>query len=268
MKATIKFLCVGLILISCKTGNLDVLADLPSSLKETSAIEKTVDSDLLWVIEDSGNSNHIYGLDLQGKIVKDVTVSNSENIDWEDLTSDSNGNIYIGDFGNNDEDRTKFTIYKISNIKNTSNSKSADLIQFTLPENLDSIDFESFFLHKGFFYIFSKDNKVCDLIKVPNKIGQHEAIHISKIELEGKHNKVTSADISENGKTVVLLNHNKLWKLTDYTNDDFFSGTIKVLKFDHDSQKEGINFINDNQVLITDERNKFQGGNIYRFDIK
>ncbi len=67
---------------------------------------------------------------------------------------------------------------------------------------------------------------------------------------------------------MVLLTHNKLWKLTEYSEDDFFSGTIEKLEFDHNSQKEGINFINNNQVLITDERQKFDGGNIYRFDLK
>ena len=240
---------------------------MPSSLKETSAIEKISDSDILWVLEDSGNNNHLYGLDLDGEIVKDITISNAKNIDWEDLTSDSKGNIYIGDFGNNNKDRTQFTIYKITNPKNTSTTLNASIIHFTLPENLKSLNFESFFLHKGFFYIFSKDSKICNLIKVPNKTGNHIAIHISEINLKGKHNKVTSADISNDGNTVVLLNHNKLWKLTNYTSDDFFSGTIKALKFDHDSQKEGINFINDNQVLITDERNKFQGGTIYSFNL-
>jgi hypothetical protein len=27
------------------------------------------------------------------------------NIDWEDITKDKDGNLYVGDFGNNDNER-------------------------------------------------------------------------------------------------------------------------------------------------------------------
>lgn len=267
MKLCVKLSIVGFFFISCKTGNLDVIAEIPNSLKETSAIEKMSDSDILWVIEDSGNSNHLFGLNLDGKIIKDIKVSNAENIDWEDLTSDSEGHIYIGDFGNNDEKRETFTIYKIANPERAGSSVNASLIQFTLPKDMKSRDFESFFIYNNFFYVFSKDDKNCKLIKIPNEVGNHIATYLSQTKLKGKHNKVTSADISNDGKTVVLLNHDKLWKLTDYIEDDFLSGKIESLSFEHNSQKEGVNLINDNQVFITDERKKYDGGNIYRFDL-
>ena len=268
MKTYIKLILIGLFLISCKTGKLNVIADIPTSLKETSAIEKTNNSNIVWVIQDAGNNNHLYGLNLKGAIVKDITISNGKNVDWEDLTSDSEGTIYIGDFGNNSENRTSFTIYKVPNAESITSSTDASLINFTLPEDMDSVDFESFFLYNGFFYVFSKDTKKCELIKVPNKAGYHAAQYVSKTKLKDKHTKVTSADISDDGKTVVLLNHDKLWKLTGYSNDDFFSGNFEALEFEHNSQKEGVNLINKNQVLITDELKKSQGGNIYRFDFK
>ncbi|WP_456442117.1 hypothetical protein [Psychroserpens sp.] len=267
MKAFIKPILIGLFFMSCGTGNIEVLADIPSSLKETSAIEKINGSDILWVIQDAGNSNHLYGLSLEGDIVKVITIINGENIDWEDLTSDSEGNIYIGDFGNNEKNRTNFTIYKVPNPENVKSSTNASLINFKLPEGTDSIDFESFFLYKGNFYVFSKNSKKCELFKVPNKAGNHIASYISKVKLKGKHTKVTSADINNDGNIVVLLNHNKLWKLTGYSNDDFFNGNIEALKFEHNSQKEGINLVNNNLVFITDELEKSHGGNIYSFSL-
>lgn len=268
MKVFMKHGLIVLFLISCNTGKLKILADIPSSLKETSAIEKINGSNVLWVIQDSGNTNHLFALNQRGKIVKDITIKNAENIDWEDLTSDSEGHIYIGDFGNNSEKRTDFTIYKIPNPANGTTSIKAIIINFSLPNGMDSVDFESFFLHDGFFYVFSKDHKTCELIKIPNKAGSHVASYISEVKLKGKNTKVTSADISDDGKTVVLLNHDKLWKLTDYSNDDFFSGTLKAFEFEHDSQKEGITLITDNKVLITDELEKHRGGYIYRFNLK
>jgi sugar lactone lactonase YvrE len=35
------------------------------------------------------------------------------NIDWEDITKDKDGNLYVGDFGNNDNERKDLCIYKI-----------------------------------------------------------------------------------------------------------------------------------------------------------
>lgn len=268
MKVYIKLLLIGLILISCKTGKLKVLGDISSSLNETSAIEKTNNSDVLWVIQDAGNNNHLYGLNLKGQIIKDITITNAKNTDWEDLTSDGEGNIYIGDFGNNSKKRSKFTIYKVLQPDTSSNSVEAETINFTLPKGMDSADFESFFLHDGFFYIFSKDNKTCELIKIPNKLGNQLATYVSKVKLKGKHLKVTSADISDDGTIVVLLNHDKLWRITNYTGDNFFNGTLDELSFEHNSQKEGINLVDNNKVLITDERKKHDGGNIYSFNFK
>ncbi|WP_460217772.1 hypothetical protein [Psychroserpens sp. MEBiC05023] len=268
MKFRLTLICLTFFLIaSCQTGKLNVIADLPSDLKETSAIEKTFHPTILWVIEDAGNKNNLYGLDKKGNIIKDIVIDNIQNIDWEDLTSDDDGNIYIGDFGNNSKKRKNFAIYKVSNPSKVGNSTHAEVITFTLPKDMKSEDFESFFVYHEFFYMFSKNHKKCKLIRVPNQIGDHVATFISEIKLKGKNTKVTSADISKDGKTVVLLNHDRLWKLTGFSADDFFNGTIEAITFEHDSQKEGINFIGKNDLLITDEKTKHEGGNVYQFKI-
>jgi hypothetical protein len=87
-----------LFIFGCDTGKLKVIADLPTSLKEISAIEISSASDLFWVIEDSGNDTKLFGLNLNGKIDKTLEVTNAQNIDWEDLAMDSKGDIYIGNF--------------------------------------------------------------------------------------------------------------------------------------------------------------------------
>lgn len=260
-----QLLIILLLLTSCDTGKLTVIADLPNSLKEISATETLPNSDLIWVIEDSGNKNNIYGINTRGKIIKDIDISNASNIDWEDLTSDQLGNLYIGDFGNNSKNRDDFTIYKVSRFDK--DKTTAEKINFVLPKQMKAEDFEGFFLLNNYFYIFSKENKTSQLIKVPNQIGKHTAELVTDFNLDGKHHKITSADVSANGKTIVLLNHNKLWKITDFKDDNFFEGTIVELDFEHNSQKEGICFVNNSTVYITDERNKSDGGNLYLFNI-
>jgi hypothetical protein len=132
---------------------------------------------------------------------------------------------------------------------------------------MKSNDFESFFILDHYFYIFSKENKSTILIRVPNKIGKHTAEMITKSSLKGKHIKITSADISDDGKTVVLLTHDKIWKISNFKSNNFFKGNIEELKFNHTSQKEGVCFKNKNTIYITDEKNKSGGGNLYEFKI-
>ena len=258
-----KLILLLFLITSCHPGRLKTIASIANNLKETSAIEKVAHSNLLWTIEDSGNKNNIYGLDLSGKVVKDIDIDNANNEDWEDLTSDTSGNLYIGDFGNNNGKRKLFTIYKVSNLE--TDKTDAQRIDFKLPKKAKSEDFEAFFLYKSQFYIFSKASTSIKLLKVPNEVGTHTATYITKISLKEKHSKVTAAAISPDGKTVVLLNHDKLLKISNFTEDYFFEGHFEILYFDHKSQKEGVCFKDNTTVYITDEKTKNEGGLLYEF---
>lgn len=257
-----------ILLSSCQTGQLDNLLDLPVSLKENSALEYTNQDRLMWTIQDAGNPNALYALDAKGELAKTIEINNAENIDWEDLASDTEENIYIGDFGNNKKDREHFTIYKVAKPGNAKDSASAEKIAFTLPNTMESQDFEAFFLHENKFYIFSKDNNEAFVISVENSIGNHVAQLVTSFTLDGKNNKITAADISADGKTIVLLNHEKLWKLSKFKGDKFFEGNVEMIPFGHTSQKEGIVFITKDEVLISDELKGNSGGNLYHFDLK
>ncbi|MCA0152035.1 hypothetical protein [Winogradskyella vincentii] len=263
-----RLIFILLITIACTSfGKLELLGDLPNSFKEASASEIIPNSNLIWVIEDSGNENVLYGLETTGEISKHITLNEATNIDWEDITADEYGNIYIGDFGNNNKNRTSFQIYKVYNKELENSTAKAHTIQFTLPADIEPKDFEAFFVHKDIFYLFSKEHKIFNVFTVPNAVGTHTATYISSFELEGKDTRVTSADISFDGKSVVLLNHKRLWKYTNYEGSDFFSGSKEKLTFKHNSQKEGICFQNDSTLIITDERHGTEGGNIYRFNL-
>jgi len=253
----------ALLFMSCNTGKLTVIGSIDSHLEEASAAQLISNSDLVWTIEDAGNKNNVYGLDLKGDIIRDIDVSNIKNQDWEDLTSDSMGSLYIGDFGNNSRKRKNFFIYKIENLANVDDKTEALTISFTLPKSVKLEDFESFFLWKDNFYIFSKENKKTMLLKVPNQVGEHVATYVTEYELKGKDTRVTSADISPDGKTVVLLNHDRIWTLTKFKTDNFFEGVVTKIDLKHDSQKEGICFKDNTTVYITDEDSGKEDNHIY-----
>ena len=176
-----------LIIVSCGTGKLKLLGSINNSLKEVSASELVKGSDLAWVIEDNGNKDHLYGLTFDGKIKSSINIKNAKNEDWEDLTSDNEGNIYIGDFGNNRKKRKDFTIYKILHKDLIKDNAVATQIEFKLPKKEKSKDFEAFFLLNDHFYIFSKERTNTHVYKIPNKEGKHEAELVTKYKFDSKN---------------------------------------------------------------------------------
>ncbi|WP_115461123.1 SdiA-regulated domain-containing protein [Winogradskyella aurantiaca] len=256
-----------LLFTACSHGQLKVICQTESDLKEISAVEYDSKHKVFWVIQDSGNSNELIAINDQGKTTHRLKLKDTKNKDWEDLTIDAKGNLYIGDFGNNDKQRNTYKIYKVKESDLNQLHVQPELIAFKLPKDSNEKNFEGYFLFKNHFYLFTKEEGKTAVYKVPNEQGEHKAKKIGSHKFHEKQSKVTSAAISMDGSTVVLLNHYRLWKLSDFSGDDFFSGSIEKLDLKHSSQKEGIGFFGLNKVVITDERSAWVGGNIYSFDI-
>jgi uncharacterized protein YjiK len=272
-----------LLIVSCQDfGQLKVLADLPNSLEEVSGIQKIEGSDLLWMLNDSGNKPIIYGVDTKGEIIREVIVK-AKNNDWEDITSDEEGNLYIADFGNNNNKRRDLRILKIKHQDLlTEDEVEVEKIKFSYfdqkkfppKKKKRFFDAESLLHHNGFLYIFTK-SRVAEnygkttLYKIPATKGNHIAKRISTFETCADfHCWITAADISPNGKKVALLNHQSVFIFTNFDADDFLSGEVKEYKLGHISQKESITFKDDNTFYITDEKAHLKGGKLYEFKLK
>jgi len=264
-------------LISCDNGNLNTLADLPKALNEASGIETTDYSDLIWMINDSGNASKLFAVNEKGNIKKELNI-NAENNDWEDLTSDDKGNIYIGDFGNNNNNRKNLTILKVSNYSlNNSGEVAVERILFKYPNQHKFppkkkqlyFDCEAFFYHRDSLFLFTKSRAhnnfgQTSLYKIPAKLGNYIAQYTSTFNTCSDMDCwITGADISKDGKNVVLLSPRSVWMFTDYKGTDFFSGTVTELDLNQNSQKEGICFKNENTLYIVDEKAHGFDGNLY-----
>lgn len=268
-----------LLFVSCSNfGKLTLINDLSKLLKEVSGNEMITNSNLIWMINDSGNKSEVYGVSQVGKIESVVKV-NAKNHDWEDLTSDEVGNLYIGDFGNNSGKRKKLHILKIAN-QSLLQKKVVDVekITFEYPKlkgkkKKVSYDAEGFFYYNNSFYIFTKSRQKKKLgrtllFRVPNEIGKHKAELISEYSFCNDIDcRITAADISNNTKKVVLLSHKSVIELSNFSKDDFFSGKVKELPLNHTSQKEGICFNSDDTVFITDEYSQYTKGNLYSYQL-
>ncbi|GAA3617068.1 hypothetical protein Q4Q39_00540 [Flavivirga amylovorans] len=278
-----KFLLLVILLtVSCNPESQNVIADLPKTLHEVSGTEIVSNSDVIWMLNDSGNASKIYGLNRKGKIKKELKID-AKNHDWEDLTADKAGNLYIGDFGNNVNERKNLCVLKV-NATDLKSSKKIDIerISFTysnqkkFPPKKKKLyfDCEAFFHYNDSLYLFTKSRVKNDfgkthLYKIPAKKGNHIAELISTFSFcDDLHCWITSADISDDGKQMVLLTQKSFLVFTDFTSDDFFNGTFKQYDFKNESQKESICFKDRNTVYITDEKAHGGGGNLYEFKLE
>ena len=282
IKRTVVFISF-LLIISCQNfGQLKVLADLPNSLEEVSGIQKIKGSNLLWMLNDSGNKPIIYGVDTKGKIIREVIVK-AKNNDWEDITSDEKGNLYIADFGNNNNKRRNLRILKIKHQDILNNDKvEVEKIKFSYPDQKKFppkkkkrfFDAESLLYQNGFLYIFTKSRIAkyygeTTLYKIPATKGNHIAKRISTFDTcSDFHCWVTAAAISLDGKKLALLNHQSVFIFTNFNDDNFLLGEVKEFPFGHVSQKESITFKDDNTLYITDEKAHLKGGKLYEFSLK
>ena len=276
------FFIVCVLLMSCETGDLKVIMDLPISLNEVSGLETDARNNLFWMVNDSGNKPILYGLDNTGKIIKAIKVK-AKNRDWEDLTTDPEGNIYIGNFGNNDNDSKGLSILKIT-AKDLSKNKESikpKIISFTYPEQKKfppkkskrHFDCEAFFFFNDSLYLFTKSRAPkepgkTNLYKLPTTKGNYEAEYIDTFNTcDQSECWVTSADINSKGNKLALLTENSVLVFSKLKGNKFFESNYKRYEFDYTSQKESVAFKNDSTLYIADEYLGVTGGNVYEFII-
>ncbi len=239
-------------------------------LDETSGVVFTNGS--VWTHNDSGNSHDIYRIDsLTNTILQSVNISNATNVDWEDITADSNY-IYVGDIGNNDGNRQNLKIYRISKTALTPSTVSivADVINFSFSDqttftslhNNNNFDCESMIFYNDSLHLFSKDwvDKQTRHYVLPATPGTY----IAQVkETLNAGFLVTGAGIQKNG-VIALVGYDNtgvapiyVYMLYDFKNGLFFNGNKR--RFNSGSaisygQTEGIDFRNGAYGYISNER--------------
>lgn len=249
-------------------------------LKEISGIEFDKNN-RLWAINDGGDDPKLYRLSEDGSIEKEILVTNAKNIDWEDMTQNRFGHFFLGDFGNNKNDRKWLTIYKIENpIDIKTETTEAEIIKFTYPEmdgtpikpNKRNFDLEAFVEYNRHLYLFTKNRtEPFDGITNVYKVGDHAANFDAQLidsfktctTLE-KLCWITSAALSPDRTKLVLLDSTSIWLFENFKGDKFFSGDVSRIDLGIVTQKEAITFYDNNTLIFTDEEFKgLVGGNAY-----
>jgi hypothetical protein len=234
-----------------KIGRLSVLAN------ESSGLARGQGDTLFWTHNDSGGKPELIGVNAKGESVSHLEVRDAQNVDWEDLAQDENGNLYAGDFGNNGNARKNLAIYKIPESGGQTEKitfRYSDQKEFPpMPEDRN-FDCEAFFYHRGFFYLFSKNrshsNHYVKLYKVPAQPGDHTTAPLDSIQIKAQ---VTAADISPDGKTFALLTYGKILLFGIKNDIVTFNVPQRCIRFSK-KQSEGLIFLNNTDMMASNEQ--------------
>ncbi len=270
--------------IGCTTDTaFESAVSLPKVLNEVSGMVYSAKESAFWMHNDSGNSPSLYLVSTKGKLLRTRSIQ-APNTDWEDLATDSLGNLYIGDFGNNANKRKDLRIYRVPHNELRG---SADIdvtsIHFYYPEQEQYppkmskryFDAEAMIVFRNKLYIFTKsrvdnDSGTTFLYRIPNEASSpdqpHKATRISSFtSCSEQACRITGATISSKGDKVALLTSNSVWVFKEFQGDDFFSGSATQYPFEHTSQKEAITFSSSDTLYIADEKGMSFRNYVYAF---
>lgn len=251
---------------------------LSPELSEISGIDFLNDSTIV-AINDGGNEPLLYLLNLEGKVQSVVKVDNAKNQDWEDITIDDTY-VYIGDIGNNLNNRKDLAIYKVK-IQDINEKKNvqAEKITFNYKEqtefpparNAKFFDAEALAVDNDTLYLFTKNRARptdgnCLVYKIPTAPGDYTVSKVAEIFI-GKggfwSDALTAADIVDGEFFLMTYNRVVIKKLVDGE----FVGDENI-NFKTYSQKESLVVKTKMEIYVADEKQIMLGGpRLYHIEV-
>lgn len=285
----IKVISFLLILICVSTSGvtqvrLKKIVNLPKKMHETSGLLYYKNKFLI-THNDGGNKSEIYILNQKGESLKTIDIEDVKNTDWEDLAQDNKGNIYIGDFGNNDNNRKKLQILILKNGFMDKKKVEPKKITFWYedqekfpPKKAElNYDCEAFFEKDGYLYLLTKCRTkpfsgVSKMYVIPAKKGKHKAKLLGQFQFcstSWKFCSVTAADYDYASNTLTVLTYGKLYVVSNIKNNEFWNGDIEMYNIPLIKQREAVAYLGKNKWYLTDEYKKgIGGGNLYKMYLK
>lgn len=243
---------------------LEKVSNLNEKVLESSGLARASDS-TFWTHGDGGNPAQLYEINARGSLLKTLPLD-LRNVDWEELAEDED-HLYIGDFGNNVNNRHDLRVYKLRkqdhSLIGTIEFSFED--QDSFPPARDKLDFdlEAFFYHQDSLYLFTKSrskHKKLKLYTLPASPGQYTARLQEQLPVSAM---VTAADISPAGNQFAILGYGRLYLF------DVLQGNINLnsphycIPLSRTGQAEAILYETPDQLLITNEK-----GVLYRVKLK
>ena len=238
---------------------------LTDGILESSGLCAAPEAGTYFTFGDDGQQPTVWRVDATGQQVGEFTLG-APNHDWESLSRDPSGNYYLGDCGNNNNDRQDLAILRFR----PDNPAQVAKISFKYPDQTEfppnkkerNFDCEASLWHAGQVYLFTKDrgqSATCKVYTMPDQPGSYTARLVTKLIIPGQ---VTDAALAPNGRRLVLLARQELFILDGNSWDDILKATPRHVSLEGAGQTEGAAFKDAHTLLITTEQ-----GDVYELGI-
>lgn len=232
-----------------------------------------------WVHGDSGTPAALFSVADDGKVTGRLDVQGAKNVDWEDMTLDDEGHLWIGDIGNNNSTRDDLRLYRVSEPSEVGPEMSAAVeveIPFVYPDQEPRVrnwDAESLVFAKGALYLLTKhrEDSRTVLYRFPSLEGTSDPVKLERIaEMDvGGANRsyggmTTAADVSPDGKHLAILTYHALIVLSiPATGVDLLGETVAVIEFNQaeTAQCEALTWLDNDTIRFSNE-----GGRLFKVD--
>ena len=178
---------------------------LPKQILETSGLEFFKDAFITH--NDSGGNASLYAFNEAGIILKEYSIMEAENVDWEDITQDENY-IYIADSGNNKGKRQNLNIL-IVDPKNDFKIVGKIKFNYSNQQNFDKrskhpFDAEALVATTNELILFSKNRvaNATELYSIPKTQGDYNLNPKKSFDVQSL---ITGADYHRPTKLVALV---------------------------------------------------------------
>lgn len=274
------WIAMSVTLSSAYAQQVRTVTSLPEILRENLGIELNSEGGF-YFIADGGNPSSLYSYDTTTSELTAQTIAGVTNRGWEDLTQDDSGNVFIGDIGNNSNNRRDLSIYKIAKSElEKSDDLIAEVIYFEFEDQLSfppvsekfNYDCESMFWYKDSIYLFTKNRANpydgwCYIYVLPDEPGVYQAklrdsrhLPLGLMEFGW----VTSADII--GDSIVLLSSANVRLAGGFGTKPLSSLKWQKLGVGF-SQKESVCFDTNAQTIFISDEFNFIGNKLYELKI-
>lgn len=179
--------------------------------------------------------------------------------DWEDVSWGDDGQLYLADIGDNLRIRTEKRIYRIDWQKTVASNIAAIEQHWWVCCRKDGktvyADTEAFFVYEGDFYLITKNSGEALIFKADPSQGERlEAREVARFHA---FDKITAADVRDDGKRLAILSYNYLYILDLSAGvDDLQNKILKLFTLDC-GQCEGVCFTVDGGLALINEDGEF-----------
>ncbi len=240
---------------------------------------------VFWTHNDSGDEARLFAVTADGQLLGEYAIEGATAIDWEAITTDASGRLYVADFGNNFNDRRDLVIYvvaepdvEIGRAASTGAFPVERVIPFHYPDQNQfpdndrlNFDAEAIFWAEGRLYILTKHRS--DLRTTLYRLDDSSPtdsvalVRLDSFEVGGDPRRyggrVTGADLSTDGQYLAVLCYHAVFIFErPESGDNYLSRTLNRIELSQEStgQVEAIAW-DGNALLLTNE-----AGMIYRIE--